>query len=77
MDRHREPWWIGPGDDDVPADGPEWDESGPPSLLDDAWFTQYVASLGYPRGKRDPIQANGQFSFQDYLLAEEEDSRWA
>lgn len=36
------------------------DEAGPPTIEDDAWFAQHVASLGYPRVKRDPQPMPGQ-----------------
>lgn len=46
---------------------------GPPSQLDDAWFTHHVASLGYPRGYKDPV-INGQLDIITYLANEEWDA---
>lgn len=43
------------------------DEYGPPTLEDDAWFTQYVASLDYPKVKRDPKPMQGQRTLMDAL----------
>lgn len=45
------------------------DEYGPPTELEDAWFTQTVASLDYPKVKRDPKPMNGQMSLTDALNA--------
>lgn len=67
--------WSGPGDDDVPAVEPDGDGYGPPSELEDAWFTQFVASRGYPRPGRDPIQFNGQLDIYQYLENEEAEDR--
>lgn len=41
------------------------DEAGPPTVEDDAWFTHAVASLGYPKGKRDPKPMDGQTNLFD------------
>lgn len=43
-------------------------ESGPPSLEDDAWLTHFVASLNYPKGRRDLKPMEGQMSITDPWL---------
>lgn len=40
-------------------------ESGPPTIEDDAWYQHHVVSRGYPKVKREPEQLPGQQTFDD------------
>lgn len=40
-------------------------ESGPPTIEDDAWFQHHVVSKGYPKVKREPEQLPGQTRLTD------------
>jgi hypothetical protein len=53
----RDAWWC------------DEQDSGPPSIADDAWFTHHVASLNYPPPKRDPAPYPGQTTLTDHLEA--------
>lgn len=74
----RAAWWNSPLHPDAiemgisvpPLSGYEESEYGPPTELDDAWFTHHVASLGYPRGYKDPV-IDGQLDIVTYLANEE------
>lgn len=69
MGADREPGWVGPGDADVPELGvePGDDGYGPPSWIDDIWFSHHVVALEYPKVRLGDVQYEGQMSIEDAL----------
>lgn len=74
----RATWWEGDlpdGMDTDSLDGYIESEYGPPSQWDDAWFTQWVVSLNYPKGWKNPM-IDGQMDMNVYFSNESwEDDR--
>lgn len=57
-------WWVPPGDGDIPPERDELEETGP-DRLDDAWYTNWVASLDYPPVQTGEPVMEGQLSLDD------------